>query len=85
MFRYKTVSQKSTVAWALRSGKLMDKTVYEKNVKQNMHVLSKSGKSQYPLNKGMLTLLESACNSSGKRLDALQSHGLNYVRRPCSF
>ena len=30
MFRYKVIEQKSTSAWALRSGKPMGKTAYEK-------------------------------------------------------
>ena len=64
MFRYKAIGQKSTSAWALRSGKPMGKTAYEKRVIAKSgpsHVENVgSGKSQHSLNKRMLPFLGTA-------------------------
>ena len=64
MFRYKAIGQKSTITRTLRSGKSMDKTVYEKRVIAKSgppHVKNVgSGKSQYLLNKRMLPFLGTA-------------------------
>ena len=69
MFRYKAIGQNSTSAWALRSGKLMDKTAYEKRVIAKSgppHVENfGSGKSQHPLIKSMLPFSTTACISQG--------------------
>ena len=67
MFQNKGIKQKSTIAWALQMGSIWAKPLM-KSVKRNKCVLTKSGhlhvenvgsgKSQHPLNKRVLPLLE---------------------------